>query len=47
METDNSSLHQLLQKLIAEEKLDPILAKKLLDEIIAIIVNYKKSNDNK
>lgn len=40
METEHSPLHELFQKLVAEEKLDPYLAKKLLDEILMIITSH-------
>jgi len=42
MGTKNSPLHKLFQKLIAEEKIDPILAKKLLDEILRIITGHRE-----
>jgi len=42
MGTENSPLHKLFQKLIAEEKIDPILAKKLLDKILKIIAGHQE-----
>ena len=42
MGTENSPLHQLFQKMIAEEKIDPILAKKLLAEILRIIAGHRE-----
>ena len=42
MGTENSPLHKLFQKLIADEKLDPILAKKLLEKILRIIAGHRE-----
>lgn len=37
MGQENLSLYELFQKLIAEERLDPALAERLLHEILEII----------
>lgn len=37
MKKDKSPLHGLFKKLIAEEMVDPTVAKRLLNEIIAIL----------
>lgn len=41
MGSEHTPLHELFQKLIAEEKLDPILAQKLLEEILKIITAHQ------
>lgn len=40
MGQENLLLRELLQKLIAEEKLDPALAERILQEILNIIEKY-------
>lgn len=40
MKTGNAPLHQLLQELIAEERLNPVLAQKLLEEILRMIEKH-------
>lgn len=46
MERENTPLHQLFRQLIADEKLDPALAKKLLEEILSIIAGWKDLDDS-
>lgn len=42
MKTENTPLHRLFQKLIAEEKLDPVLAQALLEEILRILEKHRE-----
>lgn len=42
MKGEHSPLVKLFETLVAEEKLDPILAKQLLKEILEIIATYQE-----
>lgn len=44
MDKEDLSIYELFQILIAEERLDPALAGKLLAEILRLITNQKGKN---